>query len=274
MPSGPDHGGDALVATLSLLSRKWTTRIVRALDAEGPLGFSSLESAVPGVSAKVLTQRLEALIDAGVVQRTVVSESPLRVEYTLSEAGRELEAVFDSLEDWGERHLVTDRPTLVVADEDRRFTDIVRRWFDESYTVRRAHDREELVEAVDERTTVLLSDTHLPGTAHLEISGLIDGASPDCRFVALRTGRIGLSVLDLDCDAVVRKPLSKTALGEIVMTQVDRYGEDALEREYHALCAKRNALQENVSEAVLDGDERFAALEDRIVALASERDGE
>lgn len=268
-----DEGGsqdDALSATLSVVSRKWTPEVVQALAAEGPLGFSDLESAIPDVSSKVLTQRLETLGAAGVVDRRVVSESPLRVEYTLTEAGRELEVVFDSLESWGERHLVTDAPEIVVADEDRRLTGLFQRWFEPTYDVHRAHDRTELLEAVDGETTAVLYDTHLPGTAHADVPTLVGSVSETCRLVALLTGRIDLGLLEYNCDAVVRKPAVKDTVHEVIETQVERYGETPGEREYHSLLEKREALSSSVSAAVLAESNRYEGLCERLEVLADE----
>ncbi|ARS91376.1 winged helix-turn-helix transcriptional regulator [Natrarchaeobaculum aegyptiacum] len=263
---------DALSATLSVVSRKWTPQLVVALAAEGPLGFSELQSAIPGVSSKVLTQRLETLGAAGVVDRTVVSESPLRVEYTLTEAGRELEAVFDSLESWGERYLVTDVPEIVVADEDRRLTGLFQRWFEPTSVVHRAHDRAELLEALDEETTVVVYDAHLPGSEHVDVPALVGSVTEVCRLVALHTGRIDLGLLEHDFDAVVRKPATKDTVDEVIGRQIERYGEPPGDREYHALCEKREALSSNVSAAVLAESERYEKLCERVEGLADDRE--
>jgi DNA-binding HxlR family transcriptional regulator len=72
--------------------------------ADGPLGFSALRNRVDGVSKPVLSDALEALTEDGVVERRVVSESPYRVEYALTDAGRDLEAVVRALREWGESY--------------------------------------------------------------------------------------------------------------------------------------------------------------------------
>lgn len=268
-----DERGDreeALFATLSVLSKKWTPAIVLALHEEGPLGFSGLQSAVSGVSAKVLTQSLETLVEVDVVDRTVVNESPLRVEYALTDAGRDLESVFDSLADWGDHHLGEEAPVIVVADEDRRLTGLFQRWFEPTFAVHRAHDRTELLDAIEPETAVVVYDAHLPGSEHVDVPTLVGSVTETCRLVALLTGRIDLELLDHDCDAVIRKPAGKDAVREGIRTQVGRYGEEPTEREYHALVEKREALTATVSAAVLAESERFADLEVRIETLADE----
>ncbi len=267
-----DSQEDTLSVTLSLVSRKWTPQVVMALHDENSLGFSELESAIPEVSSKVLTQRLETLGDVGVVDRTVVSESPLRVEYSLSEAGKELEKLFESLESWGECHLAADVPEIVVADEDRRLTGLFQRWFEPTFVVHRAHDREELLAAVDEGTAIVLYDSHLPGSARVDIPALVGNVTETCRLVALLTGRIDLGLLEYNCDAAIRKPATKGAVSEVIETQLERYGEEPVEREFHALLEKREALTSNVSAAVLTESDRYADLCARIEALVEARE--
>lgn len=261
---------EALFATLSILSKKWTPAVVLALHEEGPLGFSGLQSAVPGVSSKVLTQSLETLVEAGVVERAVVNESPLRVEYAPTDAGRDLVSVFDCLAEWGDRHLGEEAPVIVVADEDRRLTGLFQRWFEPTCVVHRAHDRTELLDAIDPETTVVVYDAHLPGSEHVDVPTLVGSVTETCRLVALLTGRIDLGLLDHACDAVVRKPAAKEAVGAVIETQIERYGEEPGEREYHALLEKREALAANVSAAVLAESDRYADLSDRIEALAAD----
>ena len=275
--SRSDGGEHALFATLSLLSKKWTPRVVLALSEEGALGFSDLQSALPGVSGKVLTQTLDALVDASVVERRVVTESPLRVEYSLTDAGSELESTFADLAAWGERYLEEDVPELVVADEDRRLTALFERWFDSTYAVRRVHDVEALLDAVDSGTTVVLFDAHLSGAGAASVPQLLRPVASECRFVALVTGRIDVDLIDVDADASLRKPATKAELADVIETQIDRYGESPAAREYHRLLETRHTLEANASESVLAADERYVDLCARTEALAEDRvptDGE
>ena len=82
-----------------VLSRKWTIQIVAAL-LHGPVRFSCLQGRVAGISAKVLSRRLDELRRAGLVTRTPYEEIPPRVEYALSPAGLALAPVIAALEQW------------------------------------------------------------------------------------------------------------------------------------------------------------------------------
>lgn len=72
------------------------------------MGFTELKDRIEDISGKVLSESLDDLVDNGLVQRTVLQESPRRVEYTLTRAGMDLEPVIDAMEAWGRKHLHPD----------------------------------------------------------------------------------------------------------------------------------------------------------------------
>ena len=76
-------------AAIELIGKRWTGAIVSALT-EGPLRFGELAKAVPGLSDRLLSQRLRELEQEGLVEREVEPGSPVRVTYSLTEAGAEL----------------------------------------------------------------------------------------------------------------------------------------------------------------------------------------
>lgn len=84
---------------LSLLDGPWATLIVREL-LPGPLRFSELRDALPGVSAHTLTNRLRRFENYGIVTRTSYPEMPPRVEYRLTEIGEGLRPVLDAMNAW------------------------------------------------------------------------------------------------------------------------------------------------------------------------------
>src|SRR5246127_5208278 len=75
---------------VELVGRRWTGAILRVL-MEGTLRFSEIAQAVPELSDRLLSERMKELERRGMVQRRVISGPPLRVEYSLSEMGHELE---------------------------------------------------------------------------------------------------------------------------------------------------------------------------------------
>lgn len=93
-----------MTAASNLLGKKWHPVIISML-VESPAGFNQLKEDVNGISSKVLSESLEDLQEKGLVEREVVSEQPYRVEYSLTENGRELKPVLKELESWARNHL-------------------------------------------------------------------------------------------------------------------------------------------------------------------------
>ncbi|WP_069161114.1 winged helix-turn-helix transcriptional regulator [Nocardia altamirensis] len=99
---------------LVVLDGPWATLIVREL-LNGPTRFSQLRSALPGISPKTLSSRLQRFQETGLVTRTAYAEVPPRVEYELTPAGRRLDAVLAAMADWAERDLPRAATTSTAA---------------------------------------------------------------------------------------------------------------------------------------------------------------
>jgi len=102
-------GGDErrpLYRATTIIGKKWHPVLIRTLLAEGPLGFNELKTHIDGISDKVLADALEDLQSAGLVVRDVVDDKPVRVNYSLTRAGEDLEPVIEDLLDWSQKHLV------------------------------------------------------------------------------------------------------------------------------------------------------------------------
>ena len=87
--------------TLTLIGDKWKVLILRDL-MPGTKRFGELKKSVGSVSQKVLTAQLRAMEEKGLVQRKVYAEVPPHVEYSLTELGRSLKPILDSMWVWGE----------------------------------------------------------------------------------------------------------------------------------------------------------------------------
>lgn len=87
---------------VELIGKRWTGAIVRALIG-GPRRFNELLALVPGLSDRLLTERLRELETAGLVVRDVEAGPPVRVSYALTQKGSELEPAIRSLGTWAER---------------------------------------------------------------------------------------------------------------------------------------------------------------------------
>ena len=88
-----------LAAAFALFGKRWSAVIVDLL-LQRPARFHELARAVPGLSQRVLTERLRELADAGLVERRVGTGSPITVTYSLTERGRALGPAMDALREW------------------------------------------------------------------------------------------------------------------------------------------------------------------------------
>lgn len=105
-----------ITSTASLIGKKWHPVIIHRLLRHGPSGFNELKDHVDGISSKVLSDSLEDLEDKELVTRTIVSEKPFRVQYSLTEAGESLEPVITAMREWGQTNLAepTDEDSSIV----------------------------------------------------------------------------------------------------------------------------------------------------------------
>ncbi|MGZ3496384.1 MAG: winged helix-turn-helix transcriptional regulator [Vulcanimicrobiaceae bacterium] len=87
---------------VELIGRRWTGAIVRTL-LFGERRFNELLVAIPGISDRLLTERLRELEAADIVHREVQADSPVRVIYRLTERGAELEPALNEIARWAER---------------------------------------------------------------------------------------------------------------------------------------------------------------------------
>lgn len=86
--------------TLSIIDGKWSIKILHYLMNEQVLRFGELRSRIPDITQRMLTHKLRQLEDKGVVQRVVYPQVPPKVEYSLTDLGKSLKPVLDSLTTW------------------------------------------------------------------------------------------------------------------------------------------------------------------------------
>ena len=87
---------------VELIGRRWTGAVIRAL-LRGRARYNELRAKIPDISDRMLSERLRELESEGLLVRVVVPETPVRVEYELTEKGRALEPVVRSIGEWAER---------------------------------------------------------------------------------------------------------------------------------------------------------------------------
>jgi DNA-binding HxlR family transcriptional regulator len=85
-----------------LIGRRWTGAIIFVL-LESRCRFATLRQAIPDITDRMLSDRLQELEAEGIVERTVIPDTPVRVEYGLTAKGRGLAAAFEAISHWADR---------------------------------------------------------------------------------------------------------------------------------------------------------------------------
>ena len=103
---------------VELIGGRWTGAVIQLL-LHGRMRFAELRSAIPDISDRMLSERLRELEAEGILARIVVPETPVRVEYELTDKGRALEHALAAVGRWAERW-VTDVPPAATVQVSTR----------------------------------------------------------------------------------------------------------------------------------------------------------
>jgi DNA-binding HxlR family transcriptional regulator len=90
-----------------LIGRRWTGAIIFVL-LRSRCRFATLRAAVPEITDRMLSERLQELEQEGIVERSVIPETPVRVEYSLTKKGRALATAIDAIAEWAEKWVETE----------------------------------------------------------------------------------------------------------------------------------------------------------------------
>jgi DNA-binding HxlR family transcriptional regulator len=104
---------------VELIGGRWTGAVIQLL-LNGRMRFAQLRDAIPDISDRMLSERLRELEMEGIVERIVVPETPVRVEYELTEKGRALEQALASVGKWAERWVTEPRAQRQPAPVKKR----------------------------------------------------------------------------------------------------------------------------------------------------------
>ena len=99
------HCCPVLHDAIELIGKRWTGAIIVVLLEGGAMRFSEIAQSIPQLSDRLLSERMKELEARGLVERRVLPESPARVEYELTEAGKELAPPLQELKAWSHRWL-------------------------------------------------------------------------------------------------------------------------------------------------------------------------
>ncbi|AIQ11806.1 winged helix-turn-helix transcriptional regulator [Paenibacillus durus] len=95
-----------LQKSMDIIGKRWTGLIIYQL-LQGPQRFGAIEASLP-LSGRLLSERLKDLEQEGIVRREVFPETPVRIQYSLTEKGKALESVIRDLENWSRDWIETE----------------------------------------------------------------------------------------------------------------------------------------------------------------------
>ena len=102
-----------------LIGRRWTGAIIFVL-LKSRCRFATLREAIPDITDRMLSERLHELEQEGIVERTVIPETPVRVEYMLTKKGRALASAMDAIAEWAHKWVPAEEPAAVAARRRRK----------------------------------------------------------------------------------------------------------------------------------------------------------
>jgi len=117
----PELKSCPIETTFRIIGKKWTVLIIREI-LRGHKQFNRFIQNIEGITPKVLTERLRELELLGIIKREIVSEYPIRVEYTLTDTGRGFEPVILSAASFSMKYL----PRAVFKDGKPRTPSMIR----------------------------------------------------------------------------------------------------------------------------------------------------
>src|SRR5262245_41415364 len=117
-PSHPPELCSRFHRASELIGRRWTGAIIFVL-LRSSCRFATLREAIPDLTDRMLSDRLQELESEGIVLRTVVPETPVRVEYSLTRKGRALATTFDAIADWAHKWIEPERPSEKATERRR-----------------------------------------------------------------------------------------------------------------------------------------------------------
>ena len=109
--NNPELKSCPIEATLRIIGKKWAVLIIREMF-RGTTQFNRFLENIEGITPKVLTERLRELEKFGIIKRRIVSEYPIRIEYEMTDLGKEFEPVLLAAASFSMRNM----PKIVFKD--------------------------------------------------------------------------------------------------------------------------------------------------------------
>ncbi|QDX40840.1 HalX domain-containing protein [Salarchaeum sp. JOR-1] len=167
---------------------------------------------------------------------------------------------------------MTNRPTVLVVEDEHDLAALYQSWLSADYDVRVANTGADALAAVDATVDVALVDRRLPETDGDELLCALHDTNPGLRVALVSGIEPDFDIISLGFDAYVVKPVSRTELHDVVRRLLTRAVYSGEIREFFALASKRAALEAEKSDEELAESAAYDDLVDRIGARRAELD--
>lgn len=160
--------------------------------------------------------------------------------------------------------------TILVVDDDRDLADLYADWLDATYDVRTAYGGEAALEQLDATVDIVLLDRRMPDLSGDDVLSIIRDRDLDCRVALITSVDPDFDILELGFDDYLVKPVTETALHDLVETLLTRLHYSDQLREYAALLSKQATLQVDFDSVELADRPEFERLQTQIHEVEAE----
>jgi DNA-binding response OmpR family regulator len=167
---------------------------------------------------------------------------------------------------------MTDRPTVLIADDEPSIADGHAMRLEEQYDVRTAYSGSEALEQLDEAVDVVLLDRRMPGVSGDEVLGAIRERDLPCRVAMVTAVEPTFDIAGMGFDGYLQKPVDREELFETVETLHRRVEYDTRLQEFFSVASRVAVLRTQFDGPTLDHHDEFDRLTDRLEELREELD--
>ncbi len=174
----------------------------------------------------------------------------------------------------------SDRPTVVVVDDEEKLADMYTLWLRGDYAVRTVYEGEAVLEAVDDTVDVILLDRRMPGYSGDEVLEMLQRRDVDPSVIVITAVDPDMDILEMPFDDYLCKPVQHDDLVDAIDQQLLAREHQNQLQEYLQLLTKKKLLETEKSSYELDQSEEFQelqgdldVLEDRLRRTVEDFDG-
>lgn len=160
-----------------------------------------------------------------------------------------------------------DRPTVLIAEDERDLADLFAKWLEPTYEVYLAYDGDEAIERFDDGIDVVLLDRNMPTTSGDEVLRFIRARESECLVAMLTAIEPDVDIFELGFDEYIVKPVQDDELRSLVERLLRRRGFDDDLRRHYQITSKLAVLEEHVPASELSKRQEYQDLLDELELL-------